>query len=85
MGRITLDNDEPRSEGGDEEVRVSATVHGGAGSIRQGIIRQLVVRFELSDGLHIYGEPVPEGMIPHPSQRFRSSRAHHRRPRLPTD
>ncbi len=64
MGRITLDDDEPRAEGGDEEVRVSATVHGGAGSIRQGIIRQLVVRFELSDGLHIYGEPVPEGMIP---------------------
>jgi len=64
MGRITLDDDEPRAEGGDEEVRVSATVHGGAGSIRQGIIRQLVVRFELSDGLHIYGESVPEGMIP---------------------
>ena len=33
-------------------------------TIRQGIRRHLVVRFELSPGLHIYGEPVPEGMIP---------------------
>jgi hypothetical protein len=26
-------------------------------------MRKLVVRFELGEGLHIYGEPVPEGMI----------------------
>ncbi len=45
-------------------VRISASVHGGKGTIRQGILRKLVVRFELGEGVHIYGEPVPEGMIP---------------------
>ena len=30
----------------------------------EGIIRHIVVRFELGEGLHIYGEPVPEGMVP---------------------
>jgi hypothetical protein len=64
LGHITLDDDTPRVDGGDDEVRISATLHGGKGTIRQGIMRQLVVRFELSDGLHIYGEPVPDGMIP---------------------
>lgn len=64
LGRIALEDGEPHVDGGDEEVRISATVHGGKGSIRQGIVRQLVVRFEPSDGLHIYGESVPEGMTP---------------------
>jgi len=45
-------------------VRVTAVVHGGRGTIRQGIRRHLVVRFELGEGFHIYGEPVPEGMLP---------------------
>jgi hypothetical protein len=63
LGKIILDDDAPRVTGGDEDVRVSATIHGGKGSIRQGIIRKLVVRFELAEGLHIYGEPVPEGMV----------------------
>ena len=27
-------------------------------------MRRLVVRFELGEGLHIYSDPVPEGMIP---------------------
>jgi hypothetical protein len=64
LGRISLEPDEPHADAGDEEVHITASVHGGKGTIRQGIVRQLVVRFELSDGLHIYGEPVPEGMIP---------------------
>jgi hypothetical protein len=64
LGRISLNRDEPHAEGGDEEIRITASVHGGKGTIRQGIVRQLVVRFELGEGLHIYGEPVPDGMIP---------------------
>ncbi len=38
-------------------------VHGGNASIRQGIIRKLVARFELGEHLHIYGKPVPTGMV----------------------
>ena len=45
-------------------MRVTAVVHGGRGTIRQGIRRHLVVRFELGEGLHIYGKPVSEGMLP---------------------
>jgi hypothetical protein len=64
LGRIDLSGDELRASGGDPDVRITAAVRGGKGSIRQGILRNLVVRFELGRGLHIYGEPVPEGMVP---------------------
>jgi AhpC/TSA family/Thiol:disulfide interchange protein DsbD, N-terminal len=64
LGRIELAGDTPRAQGGDDRVRVTAVVHGGRGTLRQGIRRQLVVRFELADGLHLYGEPVPAGMLP---------------------
>ena len=64
LGRVTLADDAPQESGGDQEVRVTAALHGGKGTIRQGIRREVVVRFELSPGLHIYGEPVPEGMVP---------------------
>jgi len=64
LGRLVLSDDMPRVDGGDEEVRISAFIHGGKGTIRQGILRQLIVRCELTEGMHIYGEPVPEGMIP---------------------
>jgi hypothetical protein len=63
LGRLVVSEDAPTVVGGDEEVRVSAFVHGGKGTIRQGIRRQLVVRCEMADGIHLYGEPVPEGMI----------------------
>jgi len=64
LGRLVLADDAPSVTGGDEDVRISASIHGGKGTIRQGILRQLVVRCELGEGIHIYGEPVPEGMIP---------------------
>jgi hypothetical protein len=64
LGQVTLSDDTPRTTAGEEEVRVTAAVHGGRGTIRQGIRRHLVVRFELGNGLHIYGDPVPEGMVP---------------------
>jgi len=63
LGRVELDDEAPREIAGDAEVRITAAIHGGAGTIRQGIIRNVVVRFELDDGLHLYGDPVPRGMI----------------------
>lgn len=64
LGRRVLSEGAPSASGGDEEVRLSAQVHGGKGTIRQGIRRELVVRCELGEGVHVYGEPVPEGMVP---------------------
>ena len=63
LGRIVLDEQAPRVRGGSEEVKITAAVHGGKGTLRQGILRKLVVRFELAEGLHIYGDPVPDGMV----------------------
>jgi hypothetical protein len=64
LGKIVLDDATPRAEAGEPDIRITAAIHGGKGTIRQGIVRKLVVRFELAAGLHLYGEPVPEGMIP---------------------
>ena len=64
LGQLVLDDDAPQTDGGDQEVRLTAAVHGGKGTIRQGIRREVVVRFELAEGLHIYGDPAPEGMVP---------------------
>lgn len=63
LGEILLGEDEPTGAGGDESIRVSATYHGGGGTLKGGVRRQIVVRFELAPGLHIYDEPVPEGMV----------------------
>lgn len=62
MGRIQIDQGAPQVKGGEPDISITATVRGGRGSLRQGIIRQLVVRFNIAPGLHIYGEPVPEGL-----------------------
>ena len=62
LGRLELSEDTPRAAGGDDEIRLTAAIHGGKGTIRQGVLRKLVVRFELAEGLHLYDEPVPEGM-----------------------
>jgi len=63
LGKIVLDEEAPRADGGDKDIGISVSVRGGKGTVRQGLIRHLVVRFELADGLHIYGEPVPDGMV----------------------
>ena len=66
LGRIEIEEDAPQAsnseETSDEGIRITAAVRGGKGSLRQGIIRKLVVRFELPQGMHIYGEPVPQGL-----------------------
>ena len=64
LGRIELDEGAPQAVGGEPEIRITAAVHGGRGTLRQGIIRKLVVRFDLDPGWHLYGEPVPDGLIP---------------------
>ena len=62
LGRITIDETAPRAESSDDGIRITAALHGGNGSLRQGIVRQLITTFELPEGLHIYGEPVPQGL-----------------------
>ena len=63
LGRVVLDDAAPAaSETDDEGIKVTAALHGGA--IKQGAQREVVVRFDLPDSLHIYGEPVPDGMSP---------------------
>ena len=62
LGRIQIDEAAPQASGGEEDIRITAAIRGGKGSLRQGIIRHLVVRFALAEGLHIYGEPVPKGL-----------------------
>ena len=47
----------------DDGIELSAFLRGGGGVLRIGPRRRLVVRFSLPPGLHIYDEPVPEGMV----------------------
>jgi hypothetical protein len=47
----------------DDGIEVTAFLRGGGGVLRIGPRRRLVVRFALPDALHIYGEPVPDGMV----------------------
>ncbi len=63
LGEILLGEDEPRAEGGGDQIRLSATYHGGSGQMKSGAVRQIVVRFDLAPGVHIYGDPVPNGMV----------------------
>ncbi len=63
LGEVLSEEPEPAASAGDDEVRISVFVQGGRGTLRQGIVRRLVVRFSLGEGLHVYGEPVPEGML----------------------
>ena len=64
LGRLVPGDDEPTTVGGEPDVRIAASLHGGGGTLKQGVQRKLVLRFELGEGIHIYGEPVPEGMQP---------------------
>jgi len=63
LGEILLGGDEPQAGGGDDDVKITAAFHGGAGTLRGTARRELVVRFELGEGIHIYADPVPEGMV----------------------
>ena len=62
-GNLVLEPDAPSVTGGDDDIMLNVSLQGGRGNLRQGMVREIVVRFELPEGLHIYGEPVPEGMV----------------------
>jgi peroxiredoxin len=62
LGEILLRPDEPSAgQTDDSGIEFSVVYHGGP--IRHGALRPLVIRVDLPDGLHIYGEPVPAGMV----------------------
>ncbi len=64
LGRVEPGSSEPAETlAEDDGIRVTAFLRGGGGVLRVGPRRRLIVRFEMPDGLHIYGEPVPEGMV----------------------
>ncbi len=62
-GDVALEPDAPSATGGDDGIVLNVSLQGGRGDLRQGMVREVVARFELPYGLHIYGEPVPEGMV----------------------
>ena len=47
----------------DDGITVTAFFRGGAGVLRAGPRRRLIVRVAMPDGLHIYDDPVPDGMV----------------------
>lgn len=64
LGEILLRSEEPTVGLADDSgIGFSLTYHGGGGVIRGGALRRLVVGVDLPDGLHIYDEPVPTGMV----------------------
>ncbi len=64
LGEILLRSEEPTaSKAGESGIGISVTYHGGGGVIRGGTMRKLVIRVDLPEGLHIYDEPVPSGMV----------------------
>ena len=63
-GRIARGENEPfASTAEDDGIRISAFLRGGGGVLRVGPRRRLVVRIEMPEGLHIYGDPVPTDMV----------------------
>ena len=64
LGEILLRSEEPTTALADDSgIGFSLTYHGGAGVIRGGTMRNLVISVDLPDGLHIYDDPVPTGMV----------------------
>ena len=46
---------------GDEQVQVEVAFEGD--TLPAGISRQIVARFSVPEGMHLYGQPVPEGLV----------------------
>ena len=64
LGEILLRSEGPTTAHADDSgIEFSLTYHGGAGVLRGGTMRRLVIRVDLPEGLHIYDEPVPTGMV----------------------
>jgi peroxiredoxin len=62
LGEILLGNDEINASSSNENIRIQVSFHGGR-TFKTALQRKVIVRFDLPEGLHIYGEPVPEGMV----------------------
>ncbi len=62
LGELFINDDELQVSGGDDDVKIDVIFHGGD-SLKTCLQRKVIVRFHLPEGLHIYGEPVPEGMV----------------------
>ena len=62
-GDIAIDEAAPIALGGDDDIKLMVTIHGGTSNLRQGIVGEVLVRIDLAEGLHIYGAPVSNGMI----------------------
>ena len=60
-GEISIDASAPSAEAGDDDVRIRAYFHGGRGTLRQGIERQVVVRLEPRDGVQLIAGSGPGG------------------------
>ena len=64
LGRILLRAEDPTTARTDSSgIEFALTYHGGGGVIRGGTMRRLVVHVDLPEGLHIYDDPVPDGMV----------------------
>ena len=66
LGRIVPGDSEPiETFTEDDGIEVTAFLRGGGGDgvLRIGPRRRLVVRFVMPDGIHIYDDPVPDGMV----------------------
>ena len=46
----------------DDGIQITAFFRGGRGRLRIGPLNRLIVRFKMPAGLHIYGDPAPDGM-----------------------
>lgn len=63
-GRVAPGANEPiAASSEDDGISITAFLRGGGGTLRAGPRRRLVVRVDMPEGLHIYDQPVPTGMV----------------------
>ncbi len=62
LGKVVPWDDVPEANTTDEDISIRASLQGGP--IKQGVQRRILLEFNLASGLHLYGKPVPNGMIP---------------------
>ncbi len=60
-GEISIDPSAPSATAGDNNLRINVYFHGGRGTLRQGIERQIVVRIEPREGIQIIAGAGPHG------------------------
>lgn len=64
LGRVAPGDREPIATfTEDDGIEITTFLRGGGGVLRIGPRRRLVVRFAMPEGIHIYDDPVPDGMV----------------------